>query len=89
MTLLFEAVELKRVEHSSARLLNEPKVELELGSFLSVNEQSPALIEPGRARLANYPIRFTHLVRIYKLLLFFVSRTLLKYRDSILIFDKI
>ena len=57
MTLLFEPVEFKRVEHNSVRLLNEPKVELELSSFLSVNEPSQALIEPGRARLASYPIR--------------------------------
>ena len=56
MTLLFKPVELKRVEYSSARLLNEPKVELELGRFLSVNELSRTLIEPGEARLASYPL---------------------------------
>ena len=61
MTLLFEPVKLKRVKHSLARLLNEPKDELELGSFLSVNEPSRALIEPGQVRLASYPVQLTAL----------------------------
>ena len=60
--LLFEPVELKRAELCSARLLNEHQVELELGSFLSINEPSRALIEPGRARLVSYPVRLTALL---------------------------
>ena len=63
MTLLFEPVEFKRVELYSTRLLNEPKVELELGSFLSVNEPNRTLIESNRAWLASYPIRLTALAR--------------------------
>ena len=49
---------------SSARLLNEYNIELELDLFLSVNETSRALIESNRARLASYLIRLTALVAI-------------------------